>query len=542
MSDVQAKMADFGAVIVGAGFSGMLALYRLRKSGLSVRVFETGDGVGGTWYWNRYPGARVDVESMDYSYQFSEELQQEWEWSERYAPQAELLCYLDHVANRFELRPDIQLSTKVTAAHYDKDRALWTVHTNDGKQVTAKWLLTATGCLSRPNKPAFPGEEQFRGPIYHTAEWPHEGVDFTGQRVGIIGTGSSAVQAIPVIAEQAAHLTVFQRTANFCVPAHNGPLDPEVQRSIKAEYSAFRARSNAERGGGQFGASSVKAYEITAEERERVYEKRWATGGLHFQAAFADIFVDAEANDTAAEFVRRKIRSIVKDPAVAELLCPYQPLGCKRLCVDTGYYATFNRDNVTLVDVKNAPIVELTATGLRTHEAAYDFDIIVFATGYDAMTGALNAIDIRGRNGESLKEAWSAGPRTYLGLSMVGFPNLFNIAGPGSPSVLTNMVASIEQHVEWVARCISIQEGRGVTVFEASETAQNDWVDTVNDIANRTLFPGCNSWYLGANVPGKVRVFMPYAGGLPAYRNKCEEVAAADYAGFIARTSAANTA
>jgi cation diffusion facilitator CzcD-associated flavoprotein CzcO len=529
--------ADFDAVIVGAGFSGMLALYRLRAIGLSVRVIEAGDGVGGTWYWNRYPGARCDVESIDYSYQFSEQLQQEWEWTERYASQPEILRYLNHVADRFDQRRDIQLATRVDAAHYDEERARWTVRTDDGSEFSAKWLLMASGCLSCPNKPPLPGEAQFYGKIYHTGQWPPEGVVFTGQRVGVIGTGSSGVQAIPIIAEQAAHLIVFQRTASYCAPAHNRPLDPAALQRIKAEYPAFRVRSNAEKGGAQFNSSTARALDTQPAQRDRIYEARWAVGGLHFQAAFADLFVNVEANETAAEFVRGKIRSIVKNPDTAAALIPTHLIGCKRLCVDTDYYETFNRDNVTLVDVRHAPIEEITETGLRTRHASYDLDIIVFATGYDAMTGALDAIDIRGRDGVALKEAWRAGPRTYLGVSTAGFPNLFIIAGPGSPSVLTNMVASIEQHVEWIARCIARQETSDVVAFEASEDAQDEWVNAVNVIADHTVFSGCNSWYLGANVPGKTRVFMPYAGGLPAYRQKCEEVAAAGYEGFIVRRS-----
>jgi cation diffusion facilitator CzcD-associated flavoprotein CzcO len=535
-------MPDVDAVIVGAGFSGLLALHRLRSSGLSVKVLEQGDGLGGTWYWNRYPGARCDVESFDYSYQFSEELEQDWEWSERYATQPEILRYLDHVAERFDLRRDIRFGARVAAADYDDATALWTIRTGDGTNITAHWLLMGTGCLSSPNRPPFAGQDSFQGAIYHTGRWPHEGVDFAGKRVGVIGTGSSAVQAIPLIAEQAAHLRVFQRTANYCAPAHNRLLTSDDQEKVKRDYRGFRARSNNEKGGAQMHASPVKTLEVDEAERQRVYAERWAMGGLHFQAGFADTMTSKEANDAIAAFVRGKIGEIVHDPATATLLSPVQPLGCKRLCVDTGYYATFNRDNVALIDVRTAPIEAITPTGLRTSDAAYDLDIIVFATGYDAMTGALGAIDIRGRGGLPLRDAWGAGPRSYLGLSVAGFPNMFIVAGPGSPSVLTNVVASIEQHVDWIGRCIARQDADGVIAFEAEEKAQDAWVDTVNGIASHTLFPGCNSWYLGANVPGKARVFMPYAGGLPAYRDICDRVAASDYAGFSALVGADATA
>ncbi|WP_309646388.1 NAD(P)/FAD-dependent oxidoreductase [Phenylobacterium sp.] len=535
MSATSASPTAIDAVIVGAGFSGLYMLHRLRAQGLSVRVFEAGTGVGGTWYWNRYPGARVDIESMEYSYSFSPELEAEWEWSERYATQPELLAYLNHVAERFDLTRDIAFETRVTSATFDETANRWTVITDGGEQVSARYCIMATGCLSVANSPDFPGLESFQGKTYQTAHWPHDGVDFTGQRVGVIGTGSSAIQSIPHIAEQAAHLHVFQRTPNFSVPAHNGPLDPALVEDWKANRAQYRQEGR-ETG---FGIRAVEAtedlaLETPAEERTRIYEERWARGGFSLIGAFADIIVDPAANATAAQFVGGKIREIVKDPAVAETLFPTSyPIATKRLCVDTGYYATFNRDNVTLVDVAKAPIQAITPTGLRTSAAEYEFDAIVFAIGFDAMTGALNNIDIRGRGGVALKDRWAEGPRTYLGLMVAGFPNLFTVTGPGSPSVLCNMAVAIEQHVGWIADCIEYLGGRQVAAIEATDAAQDAWVAHVNEVADTTLYPQANSWYLGANVPGKPRVFMPYIGGFPVYREKCEQVAADDYEGFV---------
>ena len=522
------------AVVVGAGFAGLAMLNKLRKQGLSVRVIEAGSGVGGTWYWNRYPGARVDIESIEYSYQFSEELQQEWEWTERYSPQGEVLKYLNHVADRFDLRRDIQFNTRVTSATFDEAAHRWTVTTDKGENISAAWCIMATGCLSQPNMPKFKGADSFKGAIYHTGNWPHEGVDFTGKRVGIIGTGSSAVQSIPEIAKQAKHLTVFQRTATYSVPAVNAPIDPALVRQIKADYAGFRKRNNETMVAAyaRFAIGDKSALEVSAEERNRIYEDAWKVGGIMFlYASFTDVLIDKAANDTASEFIRGKIRSIVKDPETANLLSPNTVAGCKRLCADTGYYETYNRDNVKLVDVKSAPIEVLTPTGLRTANAEFEFDAIVFATGFDAMTGSLNRINIRGKADLPLKEKWEAGPRTYLGLTTVGFPNMFMISGPGSPSVLTNMVPSIEQHVNWIADCIRDLRAHGVASIEAKQQAEDAWVDHVNEVANATLFPSCNSWYLGANIPGKPRVFMPYL-GFPAYVEKCNQVMAAGYEGF----------
>ena len=526
-------MHDLDAVIVGAGFAGLYMLHRLRGLGLSARVYEAGDGLGGTWYWNRYPGARCDVESLDYSYSFSDELQQEWRWTERYASQAEILKYINHVADRFDLRRDVRLSTRVTAAVFDEVTSRWAIETDRGERVSAQFCIMATGCLSAAQVPAFPGLESFEGTWYHTGHWPHEGVDFTGRRVGVIGTGSSAIQSIPIIARQAAHLFVFQRTPNFSVPARNAPLDPDDERQWKKNYAEHRRQARESRVGFVVERSDESALAVPAAERERQYERRWRRGGLGFSAAFADLLTNQDANDTAAEFFRARIRAIVRDPAVAEALSPRDyPVGTKRLCVDTDYYATFNRDNVTLVDLREAPIEAITPTGLRTRAATYTVDSLVFATGFDAMTGALLAIDIRGRAGAALRDKWAAGPRTYLGLTVAGFPNLFIITGPGSPSVLSNMIVSIEQHVDWIAECLTYLRAHQRGAIEATPAAENAWVAHVNEVGHATLYPRANSWYMGANVPGKPRVFMPYIGGVGTYRQICDDVAAKGYAGF----------
>ena len=524
---------DFDAIVVGAGFAGLYMLHQLRGLRLSVRVFEAGSGVGGTWFWNRYPGARCDVESMEYSYQFSEELQQEWEWTERYASQPEILRYIDHVADRFDLLPDVQLETRVTSAVFDEPAGRWKIETERGDRVSARFCIMATGCLSSANLPEFEGRDSFRGPTYHTGRWPHEGVEFSGKRVGIIGTGSSAIQAIPLIAQEAAHLTVFQRTPNYSIPAHNEPLDARVQAQTKADYASFReANSQMPFGlGGDFAAREESALAAGPAARRAHYEERWQHGGLPFLGSYGELLYDREANDTAGQFVRNKISETVHDPAVAELLSPHTVVGCKRLCIDTGYYATFNRPNVTLVDVNSSPIERITPDGLRVKGEDFALDCIVFATGFDAMTGALLNIDIRGRKGRALREKWAEGPRTYLGLATVGFPNLFTITGPGSPSVLSNMLPSIEQHVNWIADCVGYMLDRGVARIEPTLEAEDAWVSHVNEVASETLFPTCNSWYLGANVPGKPRVFMPYL-GFPPYVEKCNEVAAKGYEGF----------
>jgi cyclohexanone monooxygenase len=534
MSDTTVGAATLDAVVVGAGFAGLYMLHRLRGLGFSARVYEAGAGVGGTWYWNRYPGARCDVDSLEYSYSFSEELDREWQWSERYASQPEILRYLDHVADRFDLRRDIQFETRVTGATFDESTGRWLVETDRGDRVSAQFCIMATGCLSVPKEPEIPGLESFKGKWYLTGRWPHEGVDFTGQRVAVIGTGSSAIQSIPLIAEQAHHLYVFQRTPSFSVPAHNGPIAPEILEDWKLNRERHRREARAS----GFAILSLDPSEQSAlatppEERQRIYEQRWNQGGFAVVGAFADLIVSKEANDTAAAFIHSKIRETVRDASVAEKLMPRDyPVGTKRLCIDTSYYATFNRANVTLIDLRSTPIERITANGLRTSEAEFELDSIVFATGFDAMTGALTRIDIRGRKGSSLKEKWAAGPCTYLGIMTASFPNLFTITGPGSPSVLSNMVLSIEQHVDWIADCLAYLRKEAFASIEATQEAEEAWVAHVNEVANHTLFPMANSWYVGANVPGKTRVFMPYVGGFGPYRTKCAEIAANGYEGF----------
>jgi cation diffusion facilitator CzcD-associated flavoprotein CzcO len=521
-------------VVVGAGFAGMCMLHRLRQSGLSSVVYEAASDVGGTWWWNRYPGARCDVESLDYSYSFDEQLQQEWEWSERYATQPEILAYAQHVADRFDLRRDIRFETRVTAAIWNAEQRRWEVSTDRDDYTSARFLVMAVGCLSTIKQPEVEGIDRFSGPTYHTGRWPHEGVDLTGKRVGVIGTGSSGIQCIPLIAEQAAHLFVFQRTPAYTMPAGNEPLDPAFVAERKANYAEYRRQARETRSGAVYQPSQTPALSVSADEREATYWKAWESGRLYsFGAAYSDLLVDEQANETAAEFVRARIRQIVKDPDVAELLSPRTyPFGTKRPCLDTDYYATFNRDNVTLVDVRSSPIVELTETGIRTQDEHYELDAIVFATGYDAMTGALLAIDLIGADGVKLRDKWAAGPRTYLGLGINGFPNLFVIAGPGSPSVLTNMVLGIEQHVEWIGDCVDHLDELGFATIEPSIEAEDAWVARLNEIASATLFPRANSWWMGANVPGKPRVFMPFVGGFNVYRKICFDVASNGYEGF----------
>jgi cation diffusion facilitator CzcD-associated flavoprotein CzcO len=524
---------DFDAVVVGAGFAGMYMLHHLRGMGLTARVLEAGSGVGGTWYWNRYPGARCDVESMEYSYQFSDELQQEWEWSERYAAQPEILRYANHVADRFDLFRDIEFNARAKSVVFDEAANRWVVETEDGRRTTGAFCIMATGCLSSPNLPKFDGVDSFKGPTYHTGKWPHEGVDFTGKRVAIIGTGSSAVQSIPIIARQAKELTVFQRTANYAIPAHNKPLDPEHVRRIKADYAGLRQRARQTMTGIDFDYSTEQALETAPEAREREFERRWRRGGLSFLGAYMDLMVKEEANAIVADFVRAKIHDKVDDPAVAELLSPKNTIGCKRLCIDIGYYETFNQPHVKLIDVSKSPIERITPKGVKVGGREYEVDAIVFATGFDAMTGALNRIDIRGRGGLALREKWSEGPKTYLGVGMAGFPNLFTVTGPGSPSVLTNMLPTIEQHVEWIADTIQYVRDHGLSRIEPKADAEEEWVAHVAELAGRTLRYTCSSWYLGANIAGKPRVFMPYIGGLPRYIDKCNEVAARGYEGFV---------
>jgi cyclohexanone monooxygenase len=525
--------AVFDAVVVGAGFAGMYMLHRLRGLGFSARVYEAGGGVGGTWYWNRYPGARCDVESMQYSFSFSEELDQQWDWSEKYAPQPEILSYANHVADRFDLRQHIRFDTRVTAATYDETAKSWRIETDPGDQVTAKFCIMAVGCLSAANRPPFRGREEFRGPIYHTGEWPHEGVDFTGLRVGVIGTGSSAIQSIPIIAQQASALTVFQRTATYSVPAWNEKLTPEYRKTIKADYPALRAKARARPTGFYFPFNMQPALEATPEERERQYQEAWERGGLPFLGAYGDLLFEKAANDTIAEFARRKIRELVKDPTTAELLCPDNVFGCKRLCVDTGYFETYNLPHVELVDVSKTPIERFTAQGIEVDGVEYPLDAIVCATGFAAMTGSYDRMRITGRDGVTLAEKWRAGPRAYLGVASTGFPNLFTITGPGSPSVLASMIQAIEQHVDWMVDCMAHMRDIGAETVEPIQHYEDEWVEHVNDVSKISLRSTCSSWYVGANIPGRPRVFMPYIGGFPVYVQKCNEVMTNGFEGFI---------
>ncbi len=508
-------------------------VHQLRELGLKVQGIERGGDVGGTWYWNRYPGCRCDVESMEYSYQFSKELEQEWNWSERYSPQPEILAYAQHVADRFDLRSVFRFNTEVIGANWCEADGRWEVIVSSGETLTSRFLIMATGCLSSTNTPAFPGLASFTGKTYHTGAWPHEGVDFTGQRVAVIGTGSSAIQSIPLIARQAAALTVFQRTANYSIPAHNSVLDPEWASNVKANYPDLRARNwNQPAAFGAFyprNADSVLT--ASAEERESRFEKHWAMGGFMFLSAFSDLMLNVEANQMAAEFVRNKIRATVRDPATAELLCPQGVIACKRLCADTDYFATYNLPHVRLVDVSQHPVERITPAGIVTQGTLHEVDAIVFATGFDAMTGSLLRMNISGRNGMPLREKWQAGPRTYLGLMTEGFPNLYMMTGPGSPSVLANMITGVEHHAGFIAQQIRWLDTRGITRIEAVGSAENEWTGLVNQRSEATLYPRCNSWYLGANVPGKPRVFMPYI-GWPDYVQRLEEIAGAKYPGF----------
>ena len=530
--------ATLDAVVIGAGFSGMYMLKSLRdKLGLNVRVFEAGDTVGGTWYWNRYPGARCDSDAYIYVFTFDKQMLQEWEWTERYPEQPEILRYLEYVAKRHDLKRNMQFNTKVTSAEFDEKTNLWTVHTDKGEAVTARYVIAAVGSLSTYNIPKFKGIEKFKGQWYHTNQFPKNGVDFTGKRVGIVGTGATAVQAIPEIAQQAKHLTVFQRTANYCVPARNGKVDPEVIKARKADYDGVVKRTRESFFGQEHYFIMKSALEATPEEREREFDKMWDAGGFAFWLGnYMDMFFSQEANDLCADYIKRKVRATVIDPAVAERLIPKgYAYGTKRQPLDTNYYETFNRTNVQLVDANtDGAIEEITEKGIRAGGKEYEFDIIVFATGFDAMTGPLKALNLKGRSGRTLDKEWADGPHSYLGISVAGFPNLFTITGPQSPSVLSNMPVSIEQHVEWVTDCIDNMRKAEKTTIEATPEAQEAWVAHVNEVVNATLMVGANSWYMSANIPGKPRAFLPYLGpeGVGGYRKKCDEVAAKGYEGF----------
>lgn len=524
---------DFDAVIVGAGFAGMYMLYRLRKLGLTVRVIEKADDVGGTWYWNRYPGARCDIESIQYSYSFSDELQQEWNWSERYATQSEILSYANHVVEKLSLRSDMQFGSTVETTVFDESAYHWNIGIRSGEIrefLTCRFCIMATGCLSTPNEPVVPGLEQFAGSVYHTADWPDTSVDFRNQRVAVLGTGSSGIQTAVALAAVAEHLTVFQRTPNYVVPDANHAFEAEQLARVKADYPAIRAQAKLCRNGVAQEIVALSALEVSQTERNRRYQERWDKGGLTFIGAFSDLILDAAANKTVADFVREKIRTIVQDPATAKLLSPTSTFGCKRLCVSSSYYSIFNRENVALVDT-SAGVDEISERGLIVAGQEYPADSIVLATGFDAMTGTLNRIRIVGKQGEELKNRWNEGPTGYLGLMISGFPNLFTITGPGSPSVLSNVLMSIEYHVNWISDCLKFMSDRKFQVIEPRTQAEDEWADEVASIVDNTLYRTCNSWYLGVNVPGKPKKFMPYP-GVPSYESRCSSIAKNNYVGF----------
>lgn len=532
-SDNFSRPESYDVVIVGAGFAGLYALHRFRGLGLNARVIEAGGDVGGTWYWNRYPGCRCDVESLEYSYSFSEELQQSWSWSERYAPQAEILEYVRHVADRFHLRQDIDFHTRVVSARYDGASNRWGVTTASGRQLLAKFCIMATGNLSAGRLPHFPEIEKFEGSVLQTSSWPFEGAEFDGKTVAVMGVGSSGVQAIPLIAQQAAHLHVLMRTPNYVIPARNGAVDSVAVQAAKENYTERRALALTMPGAVILPKRIETAIGSTPEELERGFEQRWMMGGaFNFLSAFSDIQTNTDSNRLASEFIKCKIREIVEDQKTAKWLQPTHLMGTRRLCVGTDYYETYNRKNVSLVNLNEEPIHRFTARGIVAGDREIALDSIVFATGFDAITGALSAIDISGSNGISLKKYWEDGPRAYLGLMSAGFPNMFFITGPGSPSVLSNMVISIEQHVDWIADCIKWMDSQGFNIIEPQRQADADWVQHVNDLGQSSLLNYGQSWYLGSNVPGKPRIFMPYSGGVPTYREKCQSIAAMGYTGF----------
>jgi cyclohexanone monooxygenase len=528
-------------IVVGAGFAGLFALHRLRQQGFRVKVFEAAEAVGGTWYWNRYPGARCDVQSLMYCYMFDERLHREWTWSERYATQPEILRYLNFVADRLHLRKDIAFNERIVRATFDQELDCWTVETDRGDEASANYVIMATGALSVGRLPSISGLESFRGQCYHTGTWPEGGVELAHRQVGVIGTGSSAVQAIPEIARVAGHLTVFQRTPAFVAPASNGPitaLESERFNSNFASYRALRQRGEVQGSGDliisdHLAPSRRRIVDVVPDERQAILEARWQVGGLSIVHAFADIMVDSEANRVIADFFRVKIHEAVKDPTIAETLTPKDyPFGSKRVCLGSNYFETFNRPNVTLVDTQASPIEAFTHTGLRTTERQYDFDVIVLATGFDALTGALSLMDIRGLNGKALVDAWAEGPQSYLGLAVASFPNLFIVNGPGSPGILVNVVSSIEQHVEWMVDLLVYARDRRFTRIEADPTSQTEWTQKVAAAAAKTLFMKGKSWYM-KNVPGKPRIFMPYIDGLGVYSDICQEIASQSYPGFL---------
>ncbi len=540
MSTQRRQSSDLDVIVVGAGFAGLHALHHLREAGYRVLVVEAGDGVGGTWYWNRYPGARCDVVSIDYSYTFADEIYREWSWSERYAQQPEIERYLNWVADRLDLRRDIRFGARVVGAVYDEADPSWAIETEGGDRLSARFLVAATGCLSVPNVPEFEGLDGFEGDVYHTATWPAEGVDLTGKRVAVIGTGSSGTQAIPVIAESAAEVTVFQRTANFSLPAGQTENDPELVRQRKESLAEWREAAWKHPAGFNHDAAAM-AIDLTLDgsNDDEIYaelDRRWSRGGFpEIVLAFEGVFTDLDRNEFLSEYFRRKVREVVDDPAVAELLCAKDhPIGTKRVCADSFYYETYNREHVSLVDVRATPIASFDATGLVLgDDRRFEFDVVVLATGFDAMTGALKRMGVRGRDGTTIEEAWADGPHTYLGIQVPSFPNLFMITGPQSPSVLVNMVLGIEQNVRWITDCLDHMRDNDLRSIEATPAAQAVWDAEVRIAAEATLFPQTDSWYMGSNIPGKPRVFMVYVGGFDTYREKCDAAADAGYEGFV---------
>lgn len=528
------SVESFDAIVIGAGFSGLYMLHSLRESGFSTRVYEAAEDVGGVWYWNRYPGARCDSESIYYNYTFSEELYKEWSWSSRFVGQPEILRYLNFVADKFDLRRDIQFKTRVESAHYDERDNRWEIHLDDGSCILTKYFITGVGCLSASNIPDFKGIDSFEGERYHTGNWPHEEVDFKGKRIGIIGTGSSGIQAIPVIAQEAGHLTVFQRTPQYSTPANNHLHDPTFIQKTKENYREIKRKMRWNPSGLAVEPIGASAIEDSKEERQKIYEKAWERGGLDFQFSYGDLTVNAQSNETACEFIRSKIKETVKDPEVAKKLMPTYYYSTKRPVMDTHYYETFNRENVSLIDVKEDPIMEITPKGIQTTNKEYELDMLVFATGYDAMTGSLFKMDIRGKNGMSLKEKWDNGKKvkTHLGITTSGFPNMFMITGPESPSVLINMPSAIEQHVEWIRDCMNYLRENNIERMEATAEAEDSWSKHCKEVADSTLFPQTDSWYTGKNIASKPSGFLIYVGGLTAYRKKCDEIADRGYEGF----------
>jgi len=528
---------DRDVVVVGAGFAGLYAVHKLREAGFSVRAYEKGDGIGGTWYWNRYPGARVDIQSVEYMFTKFAELEQEWDWTELMPKQAEIEKYLNWVADRLDLRRDIQLETAVEAMTFDESTSTWRVSLSTGETVVSRWVVAATGCLSAPIEPDIEGIHSFAGDTMFTNRFPKEGYDFTGKRVAVVGTGSSGVQSIPVIAQQAAQLYVLQRSAAYSLPSPNRPLDEGELAKLKAEYPEIRkAQWASPAGTARFGA----VFQGGEMQLPSILETPWEEQlqrvdslGVIAALVWSDVMTDIEANRAATRLYGEAIKRIVKDPQTAEDLVPHYPLGCKRIIIDEGYFESFNRDNVTLVNLRRNPIVRVVPEGIQLDEGLLELDAIVYATGFDAMIGSLSRIDIRGRDGRKLADEWAASPRAYLGLSVAGFPNLFTVTGPGSPSVLTNMVTSIEHHVEWITDCLTHLRENRLRTIEADPVAQDEWADHVLTFAGvPQTHESCNSWYLGANVPGKTRTYLPYAGGLTTYMERCAELTAAGYTGF----------